>query len=143
MYQLARVTLAWLGVDAHHGWVNIRSPGSLALIASSLAAVACNEFESPPDIDTGTGDEEIEPDPEDIEVVYDGDGRGMILPARLRDVAEITRTATAREGLVVGAAAETWEDVVEAGQASLLMDDVSPLGCRSRVEFRGHDQRHA
>jgi hypothetical protein len=89
--------------------------------------LACAEFEPPPDIDTSTGDAEDGAEPEDLAVMFDGTGRGLILPARLRDIQAVDFGPSARHGLVIGAPSETWEDVVEAGQASLLIDDGNGL----------------
>jgi hypothetical protein len=88
-----------------------------------LSAVAgCTQFEPPIDVDTSTEDSESG-DGESDDVVFDGNGLGEIIPARMRDTPEIELMPTPKYGLVIGAPAETWETIVGAGQASLLLDD--------------------
>jgi hypothetical protein len=106
--------------------------GSARYALFLLTVPGCTQFEPPIDIDTSTGDSESGDDVDD-EVVFDGDGLGQMVPARMRDTPEIGFSSrpvpaeqlipTPKYGLVIGAPAETWETIVSAGQASLVLDD--------------------
>jgi hypothetical protein len=89
----------------------------------ALLMLGCTQFEPLPDLDTASVSESESGGGVGDEVVFDGNGLGEIVPPRMRDTPEVASTLTPRYALAVGAPAETWESIVGAGQASLLLDD--------------------